>query len=472
MRYVAGVDRKQASLLPESLEEYVQADDPVRVIDAYVNTLDLRSLGFSKAVTKDTGRKPYDPADLLKLYVYGYLNRVSSSRRLERECARNVELMWLLRRLKPDFKTIADFRKDNAVALRGACAAFVEFCRKAGLLGGKRVGVDGSKFKAAASIDQALRRKQVLRDRAELDQKITEYLAQLDRADEQDAQSAHLERSQVQSALAKLQRRSQRLERFEQALAEGDKNEHCATEPEAQLMRSGRDGTVLGYNVQVAVDDQSGTIVHHEVTQEPGDTRSLLPTAQAAQQALQVDKLEVLADAGYANGEHLQRCEDSGITATAPRREIPGVGKEMLTRSEFTYDAERDCFVCPAGELLEYRNDNERRKVRVYARSGCAGCLLQPICAPSGARTVTRHFYEQAYERSQARLRADPTLMNQRMAIVERPFAVIKQAMGFRRFNCRGLKGTRAEMAIAVLGYNLKRMTERLGVAGMLARLA
>lgn len=472
MRHIEGADRMQESLLPESLDDYVDADDPVRVIDAYVDTLELAALGFSKAQPKLTGRKPYNPADLLKLYVYGYLNRVSSSRRLERECARNVELMWLLRRLRPDFKTIADFRRENAAALQAACAAFVEFCRRGGLLGGKRVGIDGSKFKAAASVDRVMRRAQVSRDRAEIEQRIAAYLEQLDRADEQGADGAALERARVQQALERLKRRGERLDRFEQAMNEGERDEHCETEPQARLMRSGREGTVLGYNVQSAVDDASGVIVHHEVTQEPGDTRSLLPTAQGAQRALEARTLEVLADAGYANGEHLQRCEDSGITATVPRREIPGVPPDRVQKAQFRYDAERDCFVCPAGQLLARKTKSERRKLHIYSRSGCESCPLSPQCAPGGSRSVTRHFYEQAYERSQARLQADPTLMGQRMAIAERPFATLKQAMGLRRFGCRGLQAAKAEMAIAVLGYNLKTMIGRLGVQRMLAALA
>ena len=471
MRHIEGADRMQESLLPESLDDYVAADDPVRVIDAFVDTLDLRGLGFAKAQPKQTGRKPYNPADLLKLYVYGYLNRVSSSRRLERECARNIELMWLLRRLRPDFKTIADFRRVNTAALQGACGAFVEFCRQGELLGGKRVGIDGSKFKAAASVDQVMRRAQVARDRIEIGKRVAAYLEQLDRADEQDTDGAGLERARVQQALEKLKRRSERLDRFEQAMQDGAKDEHCASEPQARLMRSGREGTVLGYNVQTAVDDTSGTIVHHEVTQEPGDTRLLLPTAQGAQQAMQAKTLQVLADAGYANGEHLQRCEDSGLEPAVPRRNIPGVAKDRLQKTEFRYDAERDCFVCPVGELLKYKTSNDRRKLHIYERKGCQGCRLSPVCAPSGTRTATRHYYEGAYERSQARLLADPSLMRHRMAIVERPFAMIKQAMRFRRFSCRGMDGAKAEMAIAVLGYNLKQMIDQLGVPKMLAKI-
>lgn len=470
MRHVQGESRHQIALLPESLEDFVAADHPVRVIDAYIERLDMGALGFAKAVPKETGRKPYDPADLLKLYVYGYLNRVSTSRRLERECQRNVEVMWLLRRLQPDFKTIADFRKDNGPAIRCACSAFIQFCREAQLLSGRQVAIDGSKFKAAASIDQSLTRNLLKRDRAEIAEKVQAYLQQLDRADAEDSQS-ELDRQRVQEALEKLARRSERLEVFERGMQASGRNEHCASEPDARLMRSGREGTVLGYNVQSAVDADTGLIVHHEVTQAQGDTDQLLPMAEQTKAVLAVEHVEVLADAGYSNGEHLDACERQGITATVPRRIIPGSRAEFQ-KSHFTYEAEHDHYRCPAGEILRRSRMDMRRKLYVYRRSGCSRCPLQERCTTSDTRMVTRHLYEAAYERSTARLRADPTLMNRRMGIAERPFAVIKHLMGLRRFSCRGLGATRTEMAIAVLAYNLKQMISNLGVQKLLALMA
>lgn len=470
MRHIEGESRDQIALLPQSLEDFVAEDDPARVIDAYVNTLDLSALGFDKAVTKETGRKPYHPADLLKLYVYGYLNRVSTSRRLERECQRNVEVMWLLKRLCPDFKTIADFRKDNGQAIRAACGAFIEFCRDARLLKGHQVAIDGSKFKAAASIDQSLTRNLVKRDRALIEEKIQEYLQRLDHADNAECQS-DLDRERVQEALEKLHRRKKRLEVFERGMQASGLNEHCATEPEARLMRSGRDGMVLGYNVQTAVEASTGLIVHHEVTDEPGDTRQLLPIAEGAKAALAVEQLQVVADGGYSNGEHLDACERRSITATVPRRIIPGSSAEFQ-KADFKYEVEHDQYRCPAGEILSRRGTDERRKVHLYKRRGCAQCPLQPRCTTSDTRLVTRHIYEAAYARSEARLRADPSLMSRRMQIAERPFAVLKHLMGFRRFSCFGIRVARAEMAIAVLAYNLKQLISNLGTTRALALLS
>ena len=467
MRHIQGENRHQTSLLPPSLEDFVATDHPVRVIDALVDKLDLASLGFAKAVPKDTGRKPYDPGDLLKLYMYGYLNQVTTSRRLERECHRNLEVLWLLGRLAPDFKTIADFRKDNGPAIRQACRTFIQFCRQAGLLSGRLVAIDGSKFKAAASKDQTLTRKQLNRDRAKIEQRVARYLARLDEADQEDAEM-DLERARVQAALQRLEQ----LDRYEQAMDAGGRNEHCATEPEARLMRSGRDGMVLGYNVQSAVDGDTGLIVHHDVTQDAGDNRQLQPMAEQAKAELGSDELMVLADAGYSNGEQLAVCEAQGITATVPRRVVPNSNKAFYQKADFDYDLKRNHYSCPAGQVLRYVTDDKRRKLHLYKRSGCDQCPLQPQCTKSNNRMITRHFYAAAFERSEARLQADPSLKTQRMAIVERPFAMLKQAMALRRFVCRGMAGVRSEMAIAVTVYNLKHMTNRIGVPQMLALLA
>ena len=467
MRHIQGENRHQTHLLPPSLEDFVVADHPVRVIDALVNKLDLASLGFSKAVTKDTGRKPYDPADLLKLYVYGYINQVNTSRRLERECHRNLEVLWLLGRLTPDFKTIADFRKDNGQAIQQCCQAFIQFCRQAGLLKGGLVAIDGSKFKAAASKYQSLNRKQLNRDRVKIEREVADYLARLDQADQQDAETG-LAHERVQSAL----RRLERLDRYEQAMDAGERDQHCGTEPDARIMRSGRDGMVLGYNVQTAVEADTGLIVHHEVTQDAGDNRQLLPMAKKASAVLGQDELTVLADAGYSNGEQQAILEENGVTANVPRRVVPNSNKSFYQKADFEYDNVRNEYQCPAGQVLRYTGDDKQRKLHHYTRSGCNQCALQTQCTYADRRTVTRHFHEDAFERSEARLKADPALMTRRMAIVERPFAVLKQAMALRRFVCRGMAGVQTEMAIAVTGYNLKQMISRIGAQKMLALLA
>ena len=470
MRHKNGEDRFQTTLLPDAIDDFVASDHPVRVIDAFVDTLNFQELGFTKAQTKLTGRKPYHPGDLLKLYLYGYLNQISTSRRLEKECNRNLEVFWLMRRLAPDFKTIADFRKDNGPAVRGACRAFIQFCRQAGLLDTRLIAIDGSKFKAAASKDQALMRKHIQRDRKLIEEKVDKYLNLLERSDRNDEERT-IDRSQVLETLKTLKIKKDKLDIREAKMDELGDNQHCETEPDAKIMRSGRDGMVLGYNLQNAVDANTGLIIHHDLTDEGGDFRQLLPMAKASKEVLGVETLEVLADAGYSNGEHLNSCELLGITATVPRRQIPSSNKDLYQKNDFKYVSESDSFICPAGEILCRSGSDKRRNLYLYKRKGCNNCELQSQCTKASTRTITRHFFEDAYNRSEARQQDNPDLMSQRMGIVERPFGILKQAMGFRRFLCRGIKRAKSEIAMVITTYNIKRMFEVHGVPKLLMLL-
>ena len=469
MRHLDGDSRTQGSLLPDRLDDYVAEDHPVRVIDAFIDHLDLVTLGFSKATPKATGRKPYNPADLLKLYVYGYLNQVRSSRRLEKECHRNLEVIWLMKRLSPDFKTIADFRKQNAKAIKGACQAFIQFCRQADLLTGRLVAIDGSKFKAAGSKDRALTRKRLRERRKRVERLLDMYLDRLAKADCEDV-NVEMEGGHVQQALERLRAEGVQLDDIESEMDERESNQYCSTEPEAKLMRSGREGIVLGYNVQTAVDTDSGLIVHHEVTDEAADNRQLQPMAERARDELGADSISVVADAGYSNGEQQSACETQGIAIAVPsNRAINNRSSEHFQKSDFHYDQDSNSFICPAGEELRYTTYNSKDKMHLYSRKGCNGCALQSRCTRADRRWVSRHFHEEAFARSEARLAANPGLMSTRMAAVERPFAVLKQIMGFRRFLCRGMEGAKAEMGLGVLSYNLSRMVNEVGVRRLLA---
>jgi len=471
MRHIEGESRHQSSLLPDTLDDYVRDDDPVRVIDAFVDHLDLSKLGFNKAETKATGRKPYHPGDLLKLYLYGYLNHIRSSRRLEKECHRNLELLWLLKRLAPDFKTIADFRKDNAGAIKYACRSFIQFCRESNLLSGRLIAIDGSKFKAAGSQDKALTRKQLRERRQRIDRQIDSYLEQLDQTDG-DAVHLDMEHDRVRQALARLESEGAQLDQAEEAMDKLGRNQHCSTEPDAKLMRSGREGQVLGYNVQTAVDADSGLIIHHDVTDDGGDNRQLQPMAEQAKDVLTTDNLTVVADAGYSNGEQLAACESQGIDVAVPsNRSINNQPGDHFQKSDFSYNAKRDCFTCPAGEELHYTTYNSKNKMHLYSRKGCSACPMQTRCTKSNRRWVSRHFHEEAFMRSDARLKANPDLMRERMHVVERPFAILKQHMGLRRLLCWGMEGAKAEMGLGVLSYNLSRMINEIGVPRLLAAL-
>ena len=468
MRHITGESRDQATLLPPTLDDYVAADHPVRVIDAFVDSLDMKALGFNKAETCDTGRKPYHPGDLLKLYIYGYLNQIRSSRRLEKECHRNLELLWLLRRLTPDFKTIADFRKDNSQAIRNTCRAFIQFCQQAELLTGQLVAIDGSKFKSAASKDSVTRRSQLIEQQQHLDQKIEHYLKQLDCADAE-ISAAELDETAVKSALEQLQHQKETLDKLEAQMAAFGRNQACSTEPEAKLLRSGREGMIVGYNVQSAVDAETGLIVHHDVTDDSDDRCQLYPMAQQAKVALRMESLQVLADAGYSNGEQLAACEADAITVTLPTRRSINDLTGLYPKEAFQYDADRDEYVCPAGERLTYKTINRKEKRRMYTREGSHTCKLKKQCTNARQRWVSRHLHEESFERCDARLQKNPDLMRRRMAIVEQPFAIIKQLMSLRRFLCWGMEGARAEMSLGILSYNLNRMINQQGVPKLLA---
>lgn len=469
MRHIDGESRQQGTLLPETLDDYVAGDHPVRVIDAYIDQLELSELGFSKAITRQTGRKPYHPGDLLKLYIYGYLNQVRSSRRLEMECHRNLEVIWLMKRLRPDFKTIADFRKDNSKAIRATCQAFIHFCRDAQLLSGELIAIDGSKFKAAASADRVITRKQLKARRQRIANLVDRYLEQLSQTDKEDTQLV-MSHQHVERALQQLFKEGAVLDEAEAVMDETNAQQYCATEPEARLMRSGREGMVLGYNIQAAVDTGSGLIVHHEVTQDSNDQNQLQPMAEQSQKALKSEQLAVVADAGYSNGEHLANCEKRGITATVPSHRAINNKGDYFQKEAFRYDEQRNSYWCPAGEELPYKTRSRKDRLYLYTRQGCDNCQLKAQCTGSKNRWVSRHFYETAYARCEARLAEQPWLMAQRK-IVERPFAILKQAMGLRRFQCRGKDVVKAETGLAVLSYNLKLMINRLGTRKLISAL-
>jgi transposase len=452
MVHVRGESRDQGALFPVSLDELIPADHLCRVIDTFVARLDLGQLGFAKARPAATGRPPYDPADLLKLYVYGYLQQVRSSRRLEAECQRNVEVMWLLGRLAPDHKTIAEFRRTQGEALRAACAAFVRFLREAGVVGGEWVAIDGSKFRAAAS-------RKAVPSIGALEQQVVEYLATLERSDAAEGAVAAPAPQAIQAALAKLE--------AARHVGAG----RALTEPEARLMQ-GTKGPA--YNVQSAVDTKHGVIVAHEVTEEATDNRSLQPMAEAARDVLGVETLKVVADAGYSNGAQVEALEQQRIEAYLPVNRSPnnqGDG-EHFDRSEFSYEPASDCYRCPAGQAMPRKQIHRRDRMIIYAAAveDCAVCALKARCTSGTRRHVTQHFEEAALQR--VRTRTTAAHMRLRRETAERPFGELKwRIFGHPRFLMRGRHGAGTEMAIGVLGYNLKQALRALSPAGLLAAL-
>lgn len=454
MGYVTGDDRRQPCFLPPVIDDYIEPDAPVRVIDVFVDGLDFRALDFERATPASTGRPGYDPRDLLKLYIYGYLNEVRSSRRLERECKRNIEVMWLVRRLAPDHKTIADFRRDNGSAIVGACRAFVLFCRDQGVFAAKLVSIDGAKFRAAASQNRVLDRQRIAEEAEKIDARVAQYLAELDERD-----TAELDDSDesTMEALAALKARRAELSRLAGYLEQDDRTFVVDGEPDARPMGFGRGGKPPSYNIQIAVDADTGIIIHHAVTDEVNDLRMLHPVSMAVKELLDREHLTVVADTGYSNGNAAAACEADNITACVPvKRSVnhQGSGNEFK-RSDFIYSADDDSFTCPAGRVLA-RTPRCHPQSIFYVSRDCSGCALKSRCTTAKRRSVTRHVHEEALDRMTARVASRPELMRIRRCSAEHPFGTMKRMMT-GRFLTRGIAGTSTEMALSVLAFNMIR---------------
>jgi transposase len=470
MAHLAGQSRYQSTLFPEVLDEVVGADDPVRVIDAFVEGLDLAELGFSKVTAEEMGRPPYAPGDLLKLYLYGYLNRVRSSRRLEAEAERNVQVMWLINRLTPAFKTIADFRKDHAGAIVGVCRAFIRFCREQSLFGAELLAVDGTKIAAVASRKQVITPKRIEKMNAAIDRKIADYLASMDEADREEPRTAGAP-ADVAAAIEVLKAQKLRLQGQAQELAAGGLKQLVVSEPEAKLMRTAQ-GHAVAYNAQIAVDAKHKLIAAFELTNEGNDYRQLHPMAVQGKQAVGADKVTAVADTGYSAGEQGTLCEQEDITAVVPRAEtVNPNGKEYFSRDKFSYDPASDSWRCPAGATLSLYKTSHTQQKKEYTTEACGDCALKPQCTKAARRVIVRGFYEDAREAMHRRATADPTWMKQRREMAEHPFGTMKWLMGHPRFLLRGLLKAKAELALGVLSYNLKRVINILTVPALLTAL-
>jgi transposase len=475
-RFVEGVDRGQRTLLPECLDDWVDENNPVRVIDAFVDALKLAELGFEGVEPEATGRPSYHPAVLLKLYVYGYLNRVQSSRRLEREAGRNLEVMWLLGRLVPDHKTIADFRKDNGRAIRKVCARFVELCREMGLLAKASVAIDGSKFKAVNNRDRNFTRAKVERRRAQLEESVARYLSQLDTADRQPPSEALAAKTtRLKDKLAKLEEEMRRLEGLEARMLAAPDQQISLTDPDSRSMAtSGRGSGVVGYNVQVAVDTEHHLIVNHEVTNVGSDRAQLARVAKETKATLQTDSLEVVADRGYFSSEEILACDQASITVTLPKPQTSGAKSEgRFGKQDFVYLPEEDVYRCPAGERLQYRFTSVENGLRLrrYWTNACPTCALKSRCTPAVQRRITRWEHEQVIEAVQRRLDENPQAMRQRRETVEHPFGTIKARMGATHFLMKTLPRVASEMALHVLAYNLTRVMNIMGIGPLMAAM-
>jgi len=474
--FVEGIDRSQSSLFPAHLEDYVAEDNAVRAVDAFVEGLDLGKLGFGRVEPLEKGRPCYHPATLLKIYIFGYLNRIPSSRRLERECQRNIELIWLTGHLAPDFKTIADFRKDNGKAIREVCRTFVVLCRKLDLLSEASVAIDGSKFKAVNARDKNFTEAKMKRRLERIEESIARYLAQLETADRRGDAVPAAKIARFKDKIVKLNEEIARLGAINTEMMTSKDKQISLTDPDARSMAtSGKDTGIVGYNVQTAVDTKNHLIVAHEVTNIGTDRHQLSNMAEQARIAMGVETLDAVADRGYYASEEIRACEEAGITVTLPKpmtSNSKAAGR--FGKQDFRYVAAEDVYICPAGQRLSYSFTTEDNGLvlRRYGTNACRSCAIKQNCTTAKERLISRWEHEAVLETVQARLDRHPEKMTVRRSTAEHPFGTIKCWMGATHFLMKRLPKVKTEMALNVLAYNMKRVMAILGVADLLEALA
>jgi transposase len=475
MSYIEGESREQRILFPEVLDDYISEDNVVRFIDVFVDGLGVEELGFERSAPKETGRPPYDPRDLLKLYVYGYVNRLRTSRTLERECHRNLELMWLMRKLRPDFKTIADFRKDNRQAFRGVFRQFVLLCKQMGLVGGELVAVDGSKFKAVNSGQKNFSEKKLEKRLKEIDQKVERYLDEMDKADKREAAPLEITAAELREKIDKLKQRKGRYQELLKELKSRGEKQVSLTDGDSRAMALTPQGEV-SYNVQTAVDSKYHLIVQQDVTNEGLDNHQLLSMAQSTKQLLAQSELPVVADMGYYNQEELKQCEEAGITAYVSKPIVSkNTARGLFGKEKFVYESQGDCYRCPAGERLTFRfqsRERKQKKFRYYWTTACLGCPIKAQCTTNKKfRRLKRWEHEAILERLEQRVLANPIIMKLRQQIVEHPFGTIKFWNDQRHFLMKGLEKVKGEFSLSTLAYDIKRAINVLGIKALMAAL-
>jgi transposase len=467
-RFIEGEDRNQATFLPECLDDYIAEDNPVRAVDAFVEELDLLALGFAGADPAVTGRPAYYPAVLLKLYIYGYLNRIASSRRLEREAQRNVELMWLTGRLAPDFKTIADFRRDNSAGIRAVCRRFVQLCRELKLFTQAIVAIDSSKFKAVNSRDRNFTPNKVDRRQQQIEESIRRYLDALETADRTQPVEVEAKTERLREKIETLRQQMRRMDTIREQLKATPDEQISETDPDARSMMSQAKGTgVVGYNVQAAVDTKHHLIVTHEVTNEGNDRAQLTKMATAARDEMGKTRMEAVADRGYFNSNEIKACTEAGITPLVPKPMTSGAKADgRFGKNDFIYLKKEDEYQCPAGEraIYRFRREEGGLLVRVYWSSACPACPMRQQCTTSNYRRIRRWQHEHILEAMQRRLDRKLEAMTLRRRTIEHVFGTLKHWMGATHFLTRGLAHVGTEMSLYVLAYNLKRVIKLLGM--------
>ena len=480
MEFISGASREQIVLFPEALDEYVTRENPVRFLDAFVDHLNLEESGFVRVRPGTTGRPAYDPRDLLKLYIYGYLNRIRSSRKLEQETHRNVEVMWLLRKLRPDHKTIADFRKDNRKAFKQVCRSFTVICRRLELFGNQLLAVDGSRFKAVNSPRRNFTKKSLTGKLKQIDEKIDAYLRDLDKADEQVTDEDQLTPEELQDRIQQLKQRKEIYGTLLHEMEQTNQKQISITDPDSRSTTKNRKVRV-GYNAQIAVDEEHKLIVAQDVTNEINDTEQLFKVSLEAKNVLGVDHLKVVADSGYYNAQEIKSCLSENIEPYVTKRPTSScASRGLFSKKQFKYNPDKDCYLCPAGEELSFQYAGAKRQtgsgarhiIRHYATTACKTCALKRQCTTNkNGRWIYRWEDEHLLENMEQRVASNRQLMKKRNRIVEHPFGTIKFWNDQGHFLVRGLEKVRAEFSLMTLAHNIKRAINLVGVPSLINAL-
>ena len=485
--HVNGTHRDQTVLFPNTIDQYVEKENAVRFIDAFVDSLNLEKLGFKHSILAEPGRPSYDPSDLLKLYVYGYLNQVRSSRKLEKECHRNVEVMWLMKKLTPDHKTVADFRKDNVDCIKGVFKEFVYLCRSLDLYDAQLVAIDGSKFKAVNSTKRNLNKKALPERLKRVEDSIAQYLKKLEENDEaeregkaDDSSTAAVKVGSLREKLAKLEEKKQEYVRAQNLMRETGQKEVSLTDPDSRLMMAGSQKLDVCYNVESAVDSKNHLVVDYDITNDANDRYQLAGMAQKAKTILEVEKLNVTADKGFCTGSELKECEENGITAyvaipeeSMPNKKLGVPGPEFYSQ-RFAYDPLRDVYVCPANQVMGFWKGRWKNRGRLYRTGACATCLFRSRCTRNElGRIIFRSEYQDVIDRLRARLKSDEgsNKLSKRKEIVEHPFGTIKRTFNQAYLLLKGLRKVNGEVGFTMLAYNMRRAINILGVELLTALL-
>lgn len=484
MEYITGINREQTTLFPELIDDYINPENPVRFIDAFVEQMDLSAKGFKHAEIKETGRPPYNPKDPLKLHIYGYLNRIRSSRNLERETKRNIEVIWLLRKISPDHKTISDFRRNNIEPIRKVFKEFIQLCRKLELFGSELIAIDSTKFKASNARDRVKDGEQLEKSINHIEDAITEYLRKLEENDQKDdtkkqQANSSITKEELQKKISFLKKAKDKLGDAKQQIEKSGDKYVSLTDSDCRLVKN--QGKIEpGYSVHTAVDSKHSLIVDYEVSQDAADNDHLSTMAIAAKETLEVEKINACADAGYYDSIDIKNCEDNGVTPYVPIPEQKvskktNVPKVEYYHDKFIYDEQTDSYRCPQGNRLNYYHTTKKqdgRKIRVYRTKACKGCPAVKLCTTSPrGRYINRWEYEQVLELLKQRLKTEPHIVKRRKTIVEHPFGTMKKVWGYSTFLLRGKDKVSTEISLMTLAYNLRRALTIIGVVGLIKAL-